>query len=133
MANWQQERKLAPFQLAPILLKEVVHYCIKRLNSQIGVQRGEHTCPRVRLTGVKIDYDKDYRAGFGDYVEARNPAVTSNNVDDPRTDSCIALWPVGNRNGSWRLFSVRSGEIVTRSQLTVLPMTQVVISAMTGV
>jgi len=119
-----------PYRLPVKQLKELVFFCVKRLNSQPGVNSSEHHCPRVQLTKVKIDFEKEYRVGFGEYVEARNPAATSNDALEERTESCIALWPVGNRTGSWTLFNLRTGMNVVRSQFRVLPTTQAVIDRM---
>jgi hypothetical protein len=58
-------------------------------------------------------------------MEARDLQVRSNNAN-----SAIALYPIGNASGSWRLFHLSNGEIITRSQLTVLPMSEVVITRM---
>ncbi len=59
--------------------------------------------PRVSVTGVKIDFTKEYLLGFGDYVETRNSAVKSNDAEQPRTQSAIALYSVGNHVSSWKL------------------------------
>ena len=119
-----------PYRLPVKLIKDLVYFCVKRLNAQPGVNSTEHRCPRVRLTKVKIDFDKEYRVGFGEYVEARNPAATSNDALEERTESCVSLWPVGNRAGSWTLFSLRTGNTVVRSQFRVLPTPQAVIDRM---
>jgi hypothetical protein len=79
---------------------------------------------------VKIDFAKEYQLGFGDYVEARNPAVRSNDAEQPRTQSAVALYPVGNHVGSWKLMLLSSGEFVTRSQFVKLPSPDVVITRM---
>ena len=119
-----------PFELPEALLGDAASYVVKRVNCETTSSRAGHRCPRVELTGIKIDYQSEYAVGFGDYVEARDPAAKSNNVDSRRTNSCIALWPVGNREGSWRLFTLGTCEQVTRSQLKVMPTPQVVIDRM---
>ena len=91
-----------PWKLARRLIRDLVSFIIKRLNSQPS-SSGVAISPRVSITNVKIDFDKEYQLGFGDYVEARNPAVKSNDADQPRTQSAIALYPVGNHVGSWKL------------------------------
>ena len=93
------------WRLARRLICELIFYIVKRLNSQPTGAR-VHMSPRVSMTGVKIDFSKEYLLGFGDYVEARNPAVKSNDAEEPRTQSAIALYPVGNHVGSWRLMAI---------------------------
>ena len=81
-------------------------------------------------TGRKIPFDKEYSLSFGDYVEARDPSVKSNDAETSRTNSAIALWPTGNLTGSWKLFDFTTGETIVRSQWRILPMTEVVITTM---
>ena len=52
-----------------------------------------HIIPRVDATGVKINFEKEFNLRFGDYVEARDPSVKSNDAESLRSDSAIALWP----------------------------------------
>jgi hypothetical protein len=118
-----------PWRLARRLICELISYIIKRLNSQPS-DNTVHTSPRVTITGVKIDFEKEYKLAFGDYVEARNPAVRSNDAEQPRTQSAVALYPVGNHVGSWRMMLLANGEYVTRSQFIKLPSPDVVIARM---
>ena len=118
-----------PWRLARRLIRELVSFIIKRLNSQPS-SSGVAISPRVSITGVKIDFEKEYSMGFGDYVEARNPAVKSNDAEQLRTQSAIALYPVGNQAGSWKLMLLSSGDTVVRSQMTKLPCPDVVINRM---
>ena len=118
-----------PFRLPNRLVVELTFYVVKRLNSQPS-SFDDKRCPRVKVTGRKISFDKEYSLGFGDYVEARDPAVKSNDADAPRTNSAIALWPTGNLTGSWKFFDVTTGETIVRSQWRKLPTTEVVITAM---
>ena len=116
-----------PFELPEALMSDAVTYVVKRLNCETHGASPGYRCPRVALTGTKIDFKREYCAGFGDYVEARDPAAKSNSVDSPRTNSCIALWPVGNREGSWSLYTLGTGQHVVRSQFRVIPTPQVVV------
>ena len=118
-----------PWRLARRLISDLISFVIKRLNSQPS-SSGHNTSPRVSITGVKIDFDKEYMLGFGDYVETRNPMVKSNDAEQLRTQSAIALYPVGNHVGSWKLMLLSNGETVTRSQMTKLPCPDVVIARM---
>ena len=76
-------------------------------------------CPRIRFTGRKIQYKHEFRAEFGDYVEAIDPSATSNQGDD-RTEPCIALYPSSNVVRSWVLWSLRGKRSVRRTVLTKL-------------
>ena len=49
---------------------------------------------REKFLGVKLDYNKDCRAAFGDYVQATvMPPTMSKNTEKPRTVAAIALIP----------------------------------------
>jgi len=72
-------------------------------------------CPRVRMTGRKVDFKREYALTFRDYVEARNPQVVSNSME-PRTEPCIALYPTLNVNGSWKMYNMVKSRLVSRSQ-----------------
>ena len=45
--------------------------------------------------------------------------MTNNNIE--RTRSCVALGPVGNRQGSVKYFDIESGKILHRRTVTQLP------------
>ncbi len=74
-----------------------------------------------RLTSVKST-----RLVFGDYVEARNPHVKSNDPEIARTDSAIALWIVGTLKEKLET-AMTTGVIIVQSQLLFLPITNLVI------
>lgn len=84
------------------------------------------TPPRELLTGRKLDYKRDLRVGFGDYVQAYDPAVVKNSFQ-PRTHGCIVLSPLNNTQGTMYMLSLRSGKVVKRDQYKVLPIPDEVI------
>jgi len=103
------------YKLPISFVNQLVTFCIFCLNVQTTSSLTGNWCPRVRMTGRKVDFKKEYALTFGDYVEARNPKVISNSME-PRTDGCIALYPTLNVNGSWKLYNLRTNRIVSRSQ-----------------
>jgi len=102
------------YKLPLSLVNQLVTFCVSRINVQTTSSLTSNWCPRVRLTGRKVDFKKEYSLTFGDYVEARNPQVVSNTMT-PRTDPCIALYPTLNVNGSWKLYNLRTKMVVSRS------------------
>jgi len=105
------------YKLPISFVNQLVTFCVSRLNVQTTSSLTGNWCPRVRMTGRKVNFKKEYALTFGDYVEARNPQVVSNSME-PRTDGCIALYPTLNVNGSWKLYNLRTNRIVSRSQYT---------------
>jgi len=105
------------YKLPLSFVNQLVTFCVSRLNVQTTSSLVGNWSPRVRMTGRKVDFKKEYALTFGEYVEARNPQAVSNSMA-PRTDPCIALYPTLNVNGSWKLYNLRTKKIVSRSQYT---------------
>ena len=71
--------------------------------------------------GPQIDYMTEFKAGFGNYVEAYDPKVRSNTMQS-RSEPCLALYPVGNVSGSWILWNVKTNSYVQRGNFKKLYM-----------
>jgi len=76
---------------------------------------GDKTSPRERFLGRKIDYQRDLRVGFGDYVQTYTPNIIKNSMTS-RTEGAIALLPLGNLAGSCKFFKLATKTVVTRDQ-----------------
>ena len=98
-----------------ILVTELITFCICRLNTQRTSSLLGNESPRVRLTGRRVDYKREYALTFGDYCEVRKPNVILNNITHERTEPAIALYPTLNMNGSWKFLSLRTRKIISRS------------------
>lgn len=116
------------FPLTKSLTIELVFYIVSRINLSISQYSTDGLCPRVRLTGELVDAEKELCVGFGAYVIARNKNVRSNDALELRGEACIALRPIGNRQGSWRLLKLINGRIVSRSQFKEQPMTDAAVA-----
>ena len=75
-----------------------------------------------------IDYDRHLRYGFGSYVQAFNENNPTN-TNAPRTLDCIYLRPNTNRQGGHMLMDLATGRVITRSRVTVVPISDGVIRA----
>jgi len=58
-----------------------------------------YAAPRELLIGRKLDFKRDIRFEFGDYVQAPVPNLVKNSLS-PRSQGGVALPPVGNIRGS---------------------------------
>ena len=103
------------YKLPISFVNQLVTFCVSRINVQTTSSLTSNMCPRIRMTGRKVDYKKEYSLTFGEYAEARNPQVVSNSMA-PRTDPCIAPYPTLNVNGSWKFYNLRLKKVVSRSQ-----------------
>jgi hypothetical protein len=118
-----------PYALPRNRVKDLVTYVVNRMNTRRTSALNDNICPRTKFTGRKIDHDREFKLGFGDYVEAYNPKVRSNSME-PRTEPCIALYPAANVTGSWIMWNLVSDSYVRRSNWTKMQMTSTVIDKM---
>ena len=79
------------------------------------------------FTHRKIDYKRDLRVGFGDYLQAWTPNHKTNTMHS-RTNGCVALMPTGYVQGTVRCFQLHNGAVVNRDNFTVLPMSDHVVA-----
>jgi hypothetical protein len=77
------------------------------------VQRPRQTmCPREAFTGVKVDFERDVRAKFFDYIIAtRIPA--DKNGEEPRTAAAIYLMSTLNAKGSIYAYDLVTERVFT--------------------
>ena len=103
------------FTMSKSLIKYLMTYCVSRINIRAGAgSSGGNTCPRVKLTGRRVNYKKEFALKFGDYVEVKDPKVISNSMS-PRTSPAIALYPTASINGSWKFLNLETKKIVSRN------------------
>jgi len=121
-----------PYSLPDARIKDLATYVVSRKNARSTLAAGNNVSPRVKFTGRKIDYAKEYGLKFGDYVECYDPTAQarSNDVTKKRTNSCIALYPSGNLNGSWIFWNLNSMTYIQRSQWRKMEMTELIADIM---
>ena len=84
--------------------------------------------PRELLTGLKCDYTRLLRAGFGDYAQVTE--YETDNTMSPRTFGAIALLPTGNEQRSVKFLKLSTLKVITSARYKVLPTPNEVISFM---
>ena len=67
-----------------------------------------------------MDGAKDFRAGYGDYVQCT--VANTDNSMAARTEDCVVVLPTENRTGTVKMLSLTTGRIVSRDQFKILPM-----------
>jgi hypothetical protein len=77
------------------------------------------------VTGHGIDFNKHCHIEFGAYAQVHED---HDNSMATRTVSAIALCPTGNDNGSYYFFNLHTGQLLTQSRWTELPMPEDVIA-----
>jgi len=94
-----------------------------------GRQSTDNLSPREKLKGKKLDFKRDLRVEFGQYVQAKTPNKISNSTNE-RTEGCIALFPRDTATGSVEFLNLATLQVVTRDQWTELPIPDIVIKRM---
>jgi len=123
-----------PYKVGNDRIKDLITYVVSRINTRRTTGLSTNVSPRVRFTGQRIDYVKEYALGFGDYVEVYDPKshAKSNNIRMERTEPCIALYPSGNLNGSWIFWNLKTKAYVRRSQWKKIPISSDMIQVLNG-
>ncbi|KAA8497460.1 Copia protein [Porphyridium purpureum] len=113
-----------PTSLVPALMKYVTHRA-NIVPSSTGWRDDE--TPWTRMTGRKVSSTADVSLGFGDYVLIMNAKV--DNTMTPRATGCIALYPVGNVEGTWAFLNLASQKELRRQRWRKTVITQEVVAA----
>ena len=110
-----------PFQKIPAwLVIEMTKTAVFWLNA-FPVMGGasQDLSPCTILMGQQVDYKCHCRFQFGEYAQTQEE---HNNSMNPRTVGALALWPVGNGQGSFYFLSISTGRILNRLHAMALPM-----------
>ena len=118
-----------PWRIPPSLMKHLVFYANGRINSVPSLSSTDVSTPREIFWGTKLDFHKHLVLGFGDYAEVFNSSGADSSLNS-RTVPCIALYPSGNAQGSWKFYSIETGQLVTRDQYEVIPTNANIIARM---
>jgi hypothetical protein len=87
-----------------------------------------YNSPRMVLNQMNLDYTKHCVVPFGAYVQANHESTkTSSNVT--RTLDAIYLRPAQYQQGGHELMDLNSGQLITRSIVHKIPVTNVVIKS----
>ena len=86
--------------------------------------------PWVKMTGCRPKFKKEYTLGFGDFCEVFDPKVNSRDPQRAKSESCIALCPTGNANGSWKFFNLATKRRVIRTNWKKVVTSEMVINVM---
>ena len=116
-----------PWKLPNLMVKDLVKYCVSRMNLKKSSSNGSLESPRVAFTGRRPNFAKELALGFGDYCEVHRPNVVNNDVTAARTVPCIALRPAGNATGSWWMLNMRTCQRLRTTNWRKMVTTSVII------
>ena len=63
------------FSLPDARIMDLATYVVSRKNVRSTLAAGNNVCPRVKFTGRKIDYAKEYGLKSGEYMECYDPTA----------------------------------------------------------
>jgi len=118
-----------PYTLPHVMLYWLLAYCTYCINLFPHKSSNYTASPRELLLGRKVNFTKDVRMEFGEYIQATSPHSVRNTMS-PRTEGAIALCPVGNIQGSIFVYLLHNRKIVKRDAWTPLPFPQEVLDLM---
>ena len=105
-----------PFRLTP----KLGLFCVVRVSQIPRSHDAIKSSPWERYYGRKLDYQKDLKAGFGDYIQAHENET--DNMMKARTKGGIACLPLGNED------NLATEMLIRRDRFTVLPMPNEIIN-----
>ena len=116
-----------PWLCPQVLIKYLLSFVVVRLNQLCRRSVGNRS-PFEQFTGLKLEFDRHVRMGFGDYVNVK--VKTESNTIQARTRSGIALLPTGNLRGTHLFLSLDKGTVFSGDVWTTLPTPDIVVKMM---
>ncbi len=104
-------------------------FCMHSVNLQPKASSLNKVSPYEQVSGLKLDAKRDMRVGFGDYAVATN--ATTDNSMGLRAGRFIALGGKGGPTDIVWMLNLRSIQVLTRYQLLILPMPEIVVQQIT--
>lgn len=115
-----------PFTQTTLGVAMLVLFYVSRLNYQTSELGSRSESPRVAFSRRLVNETLDSRASFGQYAHCK--VANTDSSMGARTEDCIVMLPTGNRTGSVKMMSIKTGKLVTREQFKLLPMPSTVIA-----
>ena len=119
-----------PYKALPrIIIRHMAMNCTHLLNL-FPVKHGisDRFSPSTILGQEPLNYKKHCVIPFGAYVQANHETEQTNSNAARRLDA-IYLRPNNNRQGGHQLMDLNTGQLITRSRATEIPVTNIVIDA----
>ena len=105
-------------------LAMVVAFQVNIFPAKNGVSK--YYSPHMLLTKRNLNFNKHFKFEFGAYVQAGEVHDTTNRLDS-RSVAGIYLRPTDNFQGGHEIYALNTGKVITRTKLTVLPISDHII------
>ena len=119
---------ILPWKISKQLVPDAVKYVVIRMNMETG--RDDEIPAKIKMNGIKPDFEKEYGISFGDCCEAYNPKIRSKDATQARSETLIALYPKGNETSSWLFYNIAAKQKVTLSSWIKINTTKLIIKSM---
>jgi hypothetical protein len=118
-----------PYKVCKRVIKWLAYGVVQAYN--VVLRAGQEVSARELFTGIKTDYRRDFRAEFGEYVQAHVvPSGIEKSGNTHRAVGAVALCPTGNYKGTHWFLSLRTGRVLMADRWDALPMPDLVIEVM---
>ena len=118
-----------PYRLCKRAIKWAAYGIVQAYN--VVLRAGQEVAARELFTGVKTVYKRDFRAEFGEYVQAHViPSGLDKAGPTQRAVGAVALCGTGNHKGTHWFLSLRTGKVFMADRWDPLPMPDLVIEVM---
>ena len=119
-----------PFVLCLTFMVYAVKHVVCMMNKVPSEGMSEFISPVTAMTGRPVHIE-DITLPFLQYVEAHERGTSAqNSVTNPRTRSCLALYPRDNAQHSWWFYTLDKGTLIARDRYTIMPMNDAIIGVM---
>ena len=88
--------------------------------------------PRTIMTGKSLGWNKSCKLHFGAYAQIHEDNNVTNTLED-RTQGAICLGPIGNIQGIYNLFPLRSGRKITYGQFIEVPTPMIIMKRVAAI
>ena len=121
-------RASLPFKLFDVFLIFSILNNIRCINL-FPCTASPHVAPREIFSGIRCDFRRDLNVAYGDYCLVYDTSISPLEKNSPkrRKEECVALLPVGNKDGDVKFLSLLTGKVITRNNFKVFPMPDTVI------
>ena len=110
-----------PYKLPETMVVQLTYYACMMLNMFPKSNSIAGVAPRELFTGVRIDYKRDCKLGFGEYVQVYAENDITNTMQ-ARTFGAISLGSAGNMQGTYLFLSLTSWKIIRRRSWVEMPL-----------
>ena len=110
-----------PYKLTDTMVIQLTYYACMMINMFPKKNSIGGIAPRELFTGVRVDYKRDCKLGFGEYVQVYAENDITNTME-ARTYGAISLGSAGNLQGTYLFMSLTSWKIIRRRSWVEMPM-----------